>query len=135
MIIGQTKDFVQSYKDFVARLEILGCCVQDSGLYECVANNSLGETFTAANLIVKGLCFVGVLITFISGSLVIESLEVCGIRECCFIFLLVLVSLGFGCCFLCCFLWVFWGFLGEGRGSGSLLNMIGIKKPVNAQVI
>ncbi|XP_041347503.1 smoothelin-like protein 1 [Gigantopelta aegis] len=53
MIIGQTKDFVQSYVGTLARLEIRGSCVQDSGLYECVANNSLGETFTSGNLTVK----------------------------------------------------------------------------------
>ncbi|KAK6191500.1 hypothetical protein SNE40_003173 [Patella caerulea] len=54
MVIGQTKDFVQSYNiNNVASLEISGICEQDSGSYECVATNPGGETSCTCQLIVE----------------------------------------------------------------------------------
>ncbi|XP_050410486.1 titin homolog isoform X2 [Patella vulgata] len=54
MVIGQTKDFVQSYNsNNVAALEISGVCEQDSGSYECVATSPGGETSCTCQLIVE----------------------------------------------------------------------------------
>ena len=54
LIIGQMFDFKQSYVNDVARLEIGKVCVQDSGSYECVGTNDLGEISTSCTLIVEG---------------------------------------------------------------------------------
>ncbi len=55
MLIGQTKDLKHWYDGGTARLEVCGACRQDSGRYECVAKNELGETSTAGVLIVTGM--------------------------------------------------------------------------------
>ncbi|XP_046374424.2 uncharacterized protein LOC124147724 isoform X3 [Haliotis rufescens] len=53
MLIGHTKDFKQMYDGRIVKLEIYGVCFQDSGQYECVARNGLGETSTTCLLTVK----------------------------------------------------------------------------------
>ena len=54
LIIGQMLDFKQTYLNNVAKLEIGKVCVQDSGCYECVATNHLGEVSSSCSLLVKG---------------------------------------------------------------------------------
>ena len=54
LIIGQVFDFKQTFIEKVAKLEIGKVCVQDSGCYDCVATNDLGEISTSCNLTVQG---------------------------------------------------------------------------------
>ncbi|ESP05080.1 hypothetical protein LOTGIDRAFT_98579, partial [Lottia gigantea] len=54
MVIGQTKDFVQTYgNNNIATLEINDVCQQDSGSYEMIAKNSGGEISCTCQLIVE----------------------------------------------------------------------------------
>ncbi|XP_067684073.1 uncharacterized protein [Haliotis asinina] len=55
MMIGHTKDFKQKYDGSCVKLEICGVCHQDSGQYECLAHNKLGETSSRCLLTVKDM--------------------------------------------------------------------------------
>ncbi|KAL5016448.1 hypothetical protein ScPMuIL_006037, partial [Solemya velum] len=52
-MIGNTKDFLQTYNDNIARCVVSEIYPQDGGLYQCVATNSLGEVVTSCRLCVK----------------------------------------------------------------------------------
>jgi hypothetical protein len=45
-IIGNTKDFRQTYQDVTAKLQINDVHKEDSGCYECVARNVYGAVST-----------------------------------------------------------------------------------------
>ncbi|VDI08897.1 Hypothetical predicted protein [Mytilus galloprovincialis] len=53
-IIGNTKDFRQTYQDVTAKLQISDIHKEDSGCYECVARNVHGAITTKCTVVVEG---------------------------------------------------------------------------------
>ncbi|XP_063448651.1 uncharacterized protein LOC134728137 isoform X4 [Mytilus trossulus] len=53
-IIGNTKDFRQTYQDVTAKLQISDIHKEDSGCYECVARNVHGAITTKCAVVVEG---------------------------------------------------------------------------------
>ncbi|XP_052073837.1 uncharacterized protein LOC127711762 isoform X5 [Mytilus californianus] len=53
-IIGNTKDFRQTYQDVTAKLQISDIHKEDAGCYECVARNVHGAITTKCSVVVKG---------------------------------------------------------------------------------
>lgn len=61
-IIGNTKDFRQTYQDVTAKLQINDVHKEDSGCYECVARNVYGAVSTKCSVVVEGKYIFSVLI-------------------------------------------------------------------------
>ncbi|CAC5367159.1 Smoothelin,Smoothelin-like protein 1 [Mytilus coruscus] len=53
-IIGNTKDFRQTYQDVTAKLQISDIHKEDAGCYECVARNVHGAITTKCSVVVEG---------------------------------------------------------------------------------
>lgn len=53
-VIGNTKDFQQTYENNMARLTIKDILVQDGGCYDCVARNTHGVVTTTCKVTVSG---------------------------------------------------------------------------------
>ncbi|XP_059176220.1 serine-rich adhesin for platelets-like, partial [Physella acuta] len=54
-MLGMTNNYIHSYNNGVARLEVLATGVEDSGRYECVARNVVGERSCGCVLTVQAL--------------------------------------------------------------------------------